>query len=654
MKSTANEINISAFNRGQTTWLLSVLLRSINLTARFLPLCLVPCLLLGCSKGNNGGSNTATESDSVVDTASNSGDADTATADSDSPLSAGNSTETETETATVETDSPLDDGDSDGVYDHLDNCPAVSNNDQSDSDADAVGDICDNCPGWGNASQADGDGDGVGDACYNKVTGDRDSDGLLLDDNCPTLSNPGQEDGDSDGIGDVCDNCPHKSNPFQEDLDADSTGDHCEDALDVPLGTSVCATGSTDTVRLATNLYVLLDLSSSMTYSLADTDAETDELRWTVVTTALDNVADELAAGFNIGMGTFPARCEKRDPPNRCLDTPSACGPERVPDELLPMQAGRDGAVIRATYTNIDPIGTTPTATALRQVLAKRLFDLPDDPYQSQRTNVVILITDGEPNSHNGVCNSSDDLADTLTAAQELKAAGVRVYVIGLGGVNEEIMESIAVAGGGFNPLDSTHSWIPAQSREMLQEYITAIAGASIGCTLKVASEAEIAPDWDRTSVYVNLTDENSRPLSREEYTLNLENPITVTLSDAACDELQRTGGTGINVGVDIRVTCATSCGAREICDDGVDNDCNGQIDEYCDTVCNCARSKDGCGGDCPVICVASDELCDGKDNNCNGVVDEGCCIPEKEICFDEQDNDCDGLVDEGCVILVE
>ena len=96
-----------------------------------------------------------------------------------------------------------------------------------------------------------------------------------------------------------------------------------------------------------------------------------------------------------------------------------------------------------------------------------------------------------------------------------------------------------------------------------------------------------------------------------------------------------------------------------EMCDDGVDNDCDGSVDEGC---------------------VADD--CDGIDNDGDGQVDEdfvsmptacgiGACAaqgatecvggqlidscvsgaPGEEVCDDGVDGDCDGTVDEGCVV---
>ena len=69
-----------------------------------------------------------------------------------------------------------------------------------------------------------------------------------------------------------------------------------------------------------------------------------------------------------------------------------------------------------------------------------------------------------------------------------------------------------------------------------------------------------------------------------------------------------------------------------EVCD-GVDNNCNGQVDEG------------------NVCCKPSEEICDNIDNDCDGEIDEGnvCCKPSEEIC-DSLDNDCDGEIDEGGV----
>jgi hypothetical protein len=72
---------------------------------------------------------------------------------------------------------------------------------------------------------------------------------------------------------------------------------------------------------------------------------------------------------------------------------------------------------------------------------------------------------------------------------------------------------------------------------------------------------------------------------------------------------------------------------AVELCN-GVDDNCNNQIDEGCSV----SQDKDGDGftvaqGDCndndPAMNPGvSYESCDGKDNDCNGLVDEGCGVP--------------------------
>ncbi|MBM4353506.1 MAG: hypothetical protein FJ109_06865 [Deltaproteobacteria bacterium] len=119
-------------------------------------------------------------------------------------------------------------GDGNGNGDGNDNCPLVSNPGQEDMDQDKIGDACDadadgdaipdavdNCPGLKNTLQGDIDGDGTGDGCDDDDDGDGHGDD---EDNCPLVANPGQEDLDKDGTGDAC--------------EADKDGDGAPDLLD--------------------------------------------------------------------------------------------------------------------------------------------------------------------------------------------------------------------------------------------------------------------------------------------------------------------------------------------------------------------------------------------------------------------------------------
>ena len=122
---------------------------------------------------------------------------------------------------------------------------------------------------------------------------------------------------------------------------------------------------------------------------------------------------------------------------------------------------------------------------------------------------------------------------------------------------------------------------------------------------------------------------------------------------------------TGTTACIDGEIDCQPDVmPTAEICD-GVDNDCNGAIDdnvfgfgERCATgaVGLCAAGVTACvngGEDCVQDEQPADELCNRADDDCDGRVDEGtrnacgrCGDPAPDRC-DDFDSDCDGRVDE-------
>jgi MYXO-CTERM domain-containing protein len=166
------------------------------------------------------------------------------------------------------------------------------------------------------------------------------------------------------------------------------------------------------------------------------------------------------------------------------------------------------------------------------------------------------------------------------------------------------------------------------------------------------------------------------------------DNGLTTT-EKATANQMAAAGGTGQAIFVTLTDTnavkqalvdiIAKTVPPAEVCD-GVDNNCNGLIDEGVSNACRMCTAGSGIPA-CGTFTIAPDsttdpdnvaakngqparhcavEACNCQDDNCNGQIDEGlppnacgqpcgCAVPT-ELC-DGLDNDCDGDIDEGFMV---
>jgi len=150
----------------------------------------------------------------------------------------------------------------------------------------------------------------------------------------------------------------------------------------------------------------------------------------------------------------------------------------------------------------------------------------------------------------------------------------------------------------------------------------------------------ECRPDLDDGDEACNAYDDDCDGLTDEPFP---------TLGDACqlgAGACQAPGSVVCGPGGGVMCDASPLSGGEELCDNRLDDDCDGLTDEGCP----CDAQGEGAGtlpcGSNVGACQAGVQACQG---GVRAAVCEGAQGPTPEVCGDEVDNDCDGSVDEGC-----
>ena len=267
-----------------------------------------------------------------------------------------------------------------------------------------------------------------------------------------------------------------------------------------------CAFSNAEFKQETPNVMLVVDRSRSM-----EEDFGTDT-RWNVLRTALiDPTAGfvttlETQIRFGLTMYTGPLMSGGGAPPpprggsGGAGGGAAATGGSGGTSTECPILAGvpialNNYAQISASYLATEPLGNTPTGASIAAI-APQIQAL--DPVLFPGPRVMVLATDGEPNTCTSLTDNMNGRRLSEEAIQAAYDAGIQTFVISVGDdVGEDHLRRIANLGQGFPVNDMTERFYPANDPSELATAFTTIINGIRACvfdlngTVKVNSASQ-------------------------------------------------------------------------------------------------------------------------------------------------------------------
>jgi hypothetical protein len=252
-----------------------------------------------------------------------------------------------------------------------------------------------------------------------------------------------------------------------------------------PSADANCGNSATTMTQVPADLLLVLDRSGSMTNSISD-DTICDpgsgcSQRWATMVAAMRAVLASSPASIQWGLKLFSSpgiTTGSGSTPAGCVVSPGV---------EVPLGTGNADTLV-ADIATTEPNFNTPTRAAIETALA--YLKTANDG----RSKYILLATDGEPNcAAAGPYATSPDLEATLATIAQAKAAGILVYVIGVG-ISSANLDEMARQGG-------TGSFYPARSPQSLTAALNSIVGIVASCVYTMSA---VPPDPGNLGVYLD------------------------------------------------------------------------------------------------------------------------------------------------------